>query len=93
MGTQTLRMSSEEFWSLTYEEFYAREDRHFEEQKRWDLRFGVGPSVYVNAHLKEGADPVNPGDFFGYTTESEPDREMTPEESLAHVKAMFQAKR
>ncbi len=53
----------------------------------------MAPSVYVNAHLKEGADPVSAGDFFGYAKESEPDREMTPEESLAHVKAMFKAKR
>lgn len=83
-------MSSEELWSLTMEEYCARDDCYFEEQKRWDLRLGQMLSVYVNGHLKEGASPHTAGSFFGYSEDDGPDHEMTPEESIAHAKAMFE---
>ncbi len=87
-------MTSEEFWDLTWEEYYARDDRHNEEQRRWDERFGLIASVYINTKLKEGAEQVRPGQFFGYDDAAEvEDREMTPEETLSHVVQMMQPKR
>jgi len=85
-------MSSAEFWDLTWEEYYARQDRHEEQEKRWDLRFGVVASMYINCKLKEGSEPVKPGAFFGHEEDTEPDREMTPEETIAAAMKAFQIK-
>jgi hypothetical protein len=73
-------------WDLTFEEVYALMDRHDEQQKRWDLRFGVIAAAYVNCQPKEGAEPIKPGAFFGYESDEE-DYEMTPEETVASIKA------
>jgi hypothetical protein len=83
-------MSSEEFWDLTWDEYYAREDRFLEQERRWDERFGLIASTYINTKLKEGATPIRAGSFFGYDAEdpNEPAREMTVEESIAYARKM-----
>jgi hypothetical protein len=81
-----LRLSSEVFWDLTFEELDALVEHHNEQQKRWDLRFGVVAAAYINCKLKEGAEPIKPGAFFGYDTE-EDDYEMTPEETVLAIKS------
>lgn len=87
-------MSSSEFWDLTLEELHARIERYRQEQKRWDIRFGVIAANYINTKLKEGAPRVKPGDFFGHTDGQEMDdgEEMTPEQTINHCQAMFRVK-
>jgi hypothetical protein len=90
-------MSSEEFWSLTWEEYLARDERFLEEQQRWDERFGIMPSVYVNAHSKEGAKPKHAGFFFGYPEPTrkpvgDSEREMTTEQQIAAWRVAFPVK-
>jgi hypothetical protein len=93
-GTQVIRIPSEEFWSLTFEEYFAREDRFFETEKRKDLRFGAIISTIANwsgKQLKEGAPLLTAESIFGHeaSKETQEDVEMTPEQTIAHVKAMF----
>lgn len=73
---------------MTIEEYYAREDVWANQQKRWDLRFGVGAAITANCNLAKGATPLKPGDFFGYEDDPEEDYEMTPEETVQHLKAI-----
>lgn len=91
-------MASEEFWSLTWEEYLARDERHLEEQQRWDERFGLIASTQINCNLTEGAEPKHAGFFFGYPRPgeaasglpaSDPTREPTPAESIAMMQARF----
>ncbi len=77
-------LSSEEFWGLTIEEYDARRDCWELQEKRWDLRFGVVASGYVNTKLKEGYPPIQPGAWFGYETQEE---EMSAEQMLRQMKA------
>lgn len=60
-------------------------------QKRLDLRFGVVASTYINTKQKQGATPIKPGAFFGHPDPEDegPDFEMTPEQTVARVKAMM----
>jgi hypothetical protein len=81
-------MSREEFWDSTYDEFFARIERWEDQEMRWDLRFGVIASAYVNCKLKEGSDPIPAGRWFGYVDEEE-DSEMTPEQTKAFLKIKF----
>ncbi len=83
-------MSSAEFWDLTWEELDARAEQYESQQKRWDLRFGVVASSYINCKLKEGAEPIKPGQFFGHDLET--DHELSAEASVAHVQALFKPK-
>lgn len=84
-------MSSEEFWQLTHDEFDARVEAYQRVEKRWDLRFGVIASTYINTKLKQGTTPIKPGSFFGHADAEDegPDFEMTPEQTVAHMKALM----
>jgi len=68
---------------------------YYEEQKRWDLRFGVVASTVINwsgRNLKEGADPISAGTLFGYAdtpTTSVGQPELTPAQQMAAWRAAF----
>ncbi len=83
-------------WSLTWEEYYAREERYQEEQQRWDERFGLMPSIYTSVHSKEGEKPKHPGFFFGYAEPKKavmgPTQELTTAQQIAAWRAAFPAK-
>ncbi len=85
---QCLHLTAEEFWDLTYEEFAALCDRYNEVEKRWDLRFGVVTSGYVNCHLKQGAQSIPPGRWFGH---EQPAEDMSDEQMLTLMKAFSEA--
>lgn len=63
-------------------------DRFNEGEKRWDLRFGVVTSGYINCHLKQGARPIEPGYWFGH---HEPAKEQSDEQMLAMMQAFTKA--
>lgn len=88
LGTQILGMTSEEFWSLTLEEFDARLERHKEAEKRTDIRFGMFCSVYINSKLKQGARQYQPGEWFGH---HKPEPEQSDDQMLAFMRAFSEA--
>ena len=84
-------MASEEFWSLTFEEYFAREARYLEQERRWDLRFGMVGATFINwsgKQLREGSPPVTAEALFGYSLDEDSgeDYEMTPEDSIEQVR-------
>lgn len=59
-------ISEDEFWELTLREFVTLADRYRERERRADYRAGIIASLIFNAHRTESADPMEPGDFFGW---------------------------
>jgi hypothetical protein len=55
-----------------------------------DMRAGLAPAVYINAHKREGAEHVGPLDFFPWQekTRAEPPV-LSPEETAAQLRGML----
>jgi hypothetical protein len=58
-----LGLSDAEFWNLHPEQFGALMERHGETVKRSFAPMAQLAALYVNSHLKEGAEPVSPSAF------------------------------
>lgn len=49
---------------MTPREFSALQERHLAREKMLNVRAGLMPSIYVNAHSRKGAKKRQPLDFF-----------------------------
>lgn len=86
IADQCLGVCGDRFGRLTIRQFQALHDRFEERERRMDRRFGMLMSLYQSTHLKEGAEVKQPEEWF---KSAEPDYEMTPEETIAAARGMF----
>jgi len=55
-----------------------------------DMRAGIAPAVYINAHKREGAERIGPLDFFPWQEKKhEEPQALSPEETAAQLRGML----